>query len=221
MANTHRFPRRRRRGPRDRAGRSSGRRVRRLVRPRARAPRRPASDGPGAPRRRRRRQPGRVAGGYTGRPASIEYSIWGDPAEIDSQTDARRGVQGGQPEHRRQGHVSRTGTPTGTSSRPGSPAAPRPTSSRWTARSFPDYQARDVLLDLQAVHRRATGTTWASSPTRASAYFTTADGGQYGLPRDLNVDRPLLQQGRCSTRPGSRTPTTRGTGPSSSRSASS
>ena len=51
---------------------------------------------------------------------------------------------------------------------------------------FPDYQTRDVLLDLTPSSTRTVRPEPARR-RRASRDFTTADGGQYGLPRDLNT----------------------------------
>ena len=52
---------------------------------------------------------------------------------------------------------------------------------------FPDYQSRGVLLDLQAV--RSTRRRVRPDPAGGAGVgdFTTADGGQYGIPRDSNT----------------------------------
>ena len=50
---------------------------------------------------------------------------------------------------------------------------------------FPDYQSRDVLLDLKPFIDRD-GYDLTQLADQGVADFTTA-GGQYGLPRDLNV----------------------------------
>ena len=82
---------------------------------RARA-RRPASDAPAsvAPAVGRPGGSPRLAG-YTGPAASIEYSIWGDPAEIESQTKLVESFEAANPTITSRS-PSRTGTPTGTSS---------------------------------------------------------------------------------------------------------
>ena len=51
---------------------------------------------------------------------------------------------------------------------------------------FPDYQSRDVLLDLKPYIDRD-GYDLTQLADQGVADFTTADGGQYGLPRDLNT----------------------------------
>jgi multiple sugar transport system substrate-binding protein len=51
---------------------------------------------------------------------------------------------------------------------------------------FPDYQSRDVLLDLKPFIDRD-GYDLTQLADQGVADFTTADGGQYGIPRDLNT----------------------------------
>ena len=51
---------------------------------------------------------------------------------------------------------------------------------------FPDYQSRDVLLDLKPLIDRD-GYDLSQLADQGVADFTTADGGQYGIPRDLNT----------------------------------
>jgi multiple sugar transport system substrate-binding protein len=51
---------------------------------------------------------------------------------------------------------------------------------------FPDYQSRGVLLDLKPYIDRD-GYDLTQLADQGVADFTTADGGQYGLPRDLNT----------------------------------
>ena len=51
---------------------------------------------------------------------------------------------------------------------------------------FPDYQTRDVLLDLKPYIDKD-GYDLSQLADQGVADFTTADGGQYGLPRDLNT----------------------------------
>jgi multiple sugar transport system substrate-binding protein len=50
----------------------------------------------------------------------------------------------------------------------------------------PDYQARDVLLDLQPLIERD-GYDLGQLADQGVGVFKTSDGKQYGLPRDLNV----------------------------------
>ena len=142
-------------------------------------------------RPRRRRRP---AGAGLGRrratpatPAPRRRSATRSGATRRDQEPAgdRRRVPRRQPEDHGQGRPCPTGTPTGTSSRPASPAATRPTSSRWTARSSPTTRPRDVLLDLKPFIDRD-GYDLGQLADQAVADFTTPD-GQFGLPRDLNV----------------------------------
>ena len=51
---------------------------------------------------------------------------------------------------------------------------------------FPDYQARDVLLDLEPFVTRD-GYDLGQLADQGVGVFKTANGGQFGLPRDLNV----------------------------------
>ena len=79
-----------------------------------------------------------------------------------------------------------TGTPTGTSSRPASPAATRPTCSRWTARCSPTTsRATSCSTSSRIIDRDGYDLTQLAD--QGVADFTTADGGQFGLPRDLNT----------------------------------
>ena len=73
--------------------------------------------------------------GYTGPGRDDHLLDLGRPGRDQEPAGGRRRVPRREPEDHRQGHRVRLGAPTGTSSRPRSPAAMRPTSSRWTARS--------------------------------------------------------------------------------------
>ena len=123
--------------------------------------------------------------GYTGPEADDHVLDLGRPAGDQEPAGDRRRVPRRQPEDHGQGRPCPTGSPTGTSSRPASPAATRPTSSRWTARSSPTTRRRDVLLDLKPYIDRD-GYDLGQLADQAVADFTTPD-GQFGLPRDLNV----------------------------------
>ena len=119
--------------------------------------RRPAVERTASPRerahrppRRRRRRRGvrrRPGAGCTGPEATITYSIWGDPAELSNQLALVDTFHAAHPRSRSSPRCP-TGTPTGTSSRPASPAATPPTCSRWTA-ALPRLPVARVLLDLQ------------------------------------------------------------------------
>ena len=139
----------------------------------------------------------------------------GRPAGDQEPAGHRRRVPRRQPEHHGQRRPCPTGTPTGTSSRPGSPAAPLPTCSRWTARSSPTTRAA-TCCSTSSRTSTGTATTSASWPTRrwpTSPRRTAST----GCPA-TSTSSPSTTTRRCSTRPGSPTPTTPGTGPSSSRS---
>ena len=97
----------------------------------------------------------------------------------------RRRVPRRQPEDHGQGRRVRLGPLLGQAQERASPAAPHPTSSRWTDRSSPTTRVGDVLLDLKPYIDRD-GYDLGQLADQAVADFTTAD-GQFGLPRDLNV----------------------------------
>ena len=127
--------------------------------------------------------PGRIAG-YTGPEATIRYSIWGDPAEIDSQTGRRRRLPCRQSRGHRQRHVSDWDT-YWDKLQTGIAGGDAPDVFAMDGPLFPDYQSRDVLLDLKPFIDRD-GFDLGQLADQAVADFTTAE-GQFGLPRDLNV----------------------------------
>ena len=91
-----------------------------------------------------------------------------------------------EPEDHRQGRPCPTGTPTGTSSRPGIAGGDAPDVFAMDGPLFPDYQTRDVLLDLKPYIDQRRLRPDGQLADQAVADFTTPD-GQFGLPRDLNV----------------------------------
>ena len=126
-----------------------------------------------------------ASGGYTGPAASIEYSIWGDPAEIDSQTKLVESFEAVNPTIDVKVSVADwdsywekllTGLAGGAA----------PDVFAMDGPLFPDYQARDVLLDLQPLIERD-GYDLSQLADQGVGVFKTADGAQFGLPRDLNV----------------------------------
>lgn len=126
-----------------------------------------------------------ASGGYTGPAASIEYSIWGDPAEIDSQTKLVESFEAVNPTIDVKVTVADwdsywekllTGLAGGAA----------PDVFAMDGPLAPDYQARDVLLDLQPLIERD-GYDLGQLADQGVGVFKTADGKQYGLPRDLNV----------------------------------
>jgi multiple sugar transport system substrate-binding protein len=138
----------------------------------------PASSDTGA-------SPAASAAGYTGGPATITYSIWGDPQEIASQTAIAEAFHAANPDITVNVDVSdwdaywdklQTGLAGGAA----------PDVFAMDGPLFPDYQARDVLLDLKPMIDRD-GYDLTQLAEQGVADFTTADGGQYGIPRDLNT----------------------------------
>jgi multiple sugar transport system substrate-binding protein len=126
-----------------------------------------------------------ASGGYTGPAASIEYAIWGDPAEIDSQTKLVESFEAVNPTIDVKVSVADwdsywekllTGLAGGAA----------PDVFAMDGPLAPDYQGRDVLLDLQPLIERD-GYDLGQLADQGVGVFKTADGKQYGLPRDLNV----------------------------------
>ena len=125
-----------------------------------------------------------ASAGYTGPAASIEYAIWGDPAEIDSQTKLVESFEAVNPTIDVKVTVADWDTYwdkllTGLS------GGAAPDVFAMDGPLFPDYQARDVLLDLQPFVARD-GYDLGQLADQGVSVFKSA-GGQYGLPRDLNV----------------------------------
>ena len=121
----------------------------------------------------------------TGGPATITYSIWGDPQEIASQTAIAEAFHAANPDITVNVDVSdwdaywdklQTGLAGGAA----------PDVFAMDGPLFPDYQSRDVLLDLKPLIDRD-GYDLTQLADQGVADFTTADGGQYGIPRDLNT----------------------------------
>jgi multiple sugar transport system substrate-binding protein len=126
-----------------------------------------------------------ASGGYAGPPAAIEYAIWGDPAEIDSQTKLVESFEAINPTIDVKVTVADwdsywekllTGLAGGAA----------PDVFAMDGPLFPDYQGRDVLLDLKPFVDRDAYDLGQLADQGVSV-FQSADGGQYGLPRDLNV----------------------------------
>jgi multiple sugar transport system substrate-binding protein len=122
---------------------------------------------------------------YSGPPATIKYSIWGDPQEITSQKAIADAFHAANPNITVDVDVSdwdaywdkvQTGIAGGAA----------PDVFAMDGPLFPDYQSRDVLLDLKPMIDRD-GYDLTQLADQGVADFTTADGGQYGLPRDLNT----------------------------------
>ena len=122
--------------------------------------------------------------GYTGPPVTISYSIWGDPQEIKNQQAIVDAFHAANPNITVKVDVSdwepywdKLGTSIAGGAAPDVFAMDGPL--------FPDYQSRDVLLDLKPYIDRD-GYDLGQLADQAVTDFTTPD-GQFGLPRDLNV----------------------------------
>jgi multiple sugar transport system substrate-binding protein len=123
--------------------------------------------------------------GYSGPPATITYSIWGDPQEIASQTAIAEAFHAANPDITVNVDVS-DWTAYWDKLQTGLAGGAAPDVFAMDGPLFPDYQSRDVLLDLKPlIDRDGYDTTQLAE--QGVADFTTADGGQYGLPRDLNT----------------------------------
>lgn len=116
--------------------------------------------------------------------AEIEYAIWGDPAELTNQIALVDAFMAKHSDIKVNVSVSdwdaywdklQTGLAGGAA----------PDVFAMDGPLFPDYQSRDVLLDLQPYIERDSFDLTALADAGVQ-HFTTAD-GQYGLPRDLNV----------------------------------
>jgi multiple sugar transport system substrate-binding protein len=125
------------------------------------------------------------AAGYTGPPVTIKYSIWGDPQEITNQKAIADAFHVANPSITVDVDVSdwdaywaklQTGLAGGAA----------PDVFAMDGPLFPDYQARDVLLDLKPYIDKE-GYDLTQLADQGVKDFTTASGGQYGLPRDLNT----------------------------------
>ncbi|MGZ8527325.1 MAG: ABC transporter substrate-binding protein [Candidatus Limnocylindrales bacterium] len=124
------------------------------------------------------------AAGYTGPEATITYSIWGDPTEIKSQQAIVDAFHAANPKITVKVTVSDWDT-YWDKLQTGIAGGDAPDVFAMDGPLFPDYQSRDVLLDLKPFIDRD-GYDLGQLADQAVADFTTPD-GQFGLPRDLNV----------------------------------
>jgi multiple sugar transport system substrate-binding protein len=125
------------------------------------------------------------AGGYTGPEVTISYSIWGDPAELKSQQAIVDAFHAANPKITVKVEVS-DWDPYFDKLQTGLAGGAAPDVFAMDGPLFPDYQSRGVLLDLKPYIDRD-GYDLTQLADQGVADFTTADGGQYGLPRDLNT----------------------------------
>ena len=122
--------------------------------------------------------------GYTGPEAEITYSIWGDPSEIKNQQAIVDAFHAANPKITVKVDVS-DWDPYWDKLQTSLAGGAAPDVFAMDGPLFPDYQSRDVLLDLKPFIDRD-GYDLTQLADQAVADFTTP-GGQFGLPRDLNV----------------------------------
>jgi multiple sugar transport system substrate-binding protein len=144
----------------------------------------PASTASGEPATSAAPASAAAGGGYDGPPAKIEYAIWGDPQEIATQMAVAKTFMDANPSITVEVTVSdwdaywdklQTGLAGGAA----------PDVFAMDGPLFPDYQSRDVLLDL-APYIAKDGYDLTQLADQGVADFKTAS-GQFGLPRDLNT----------------------------------
>jgi multiple sugar transport system substrate-binding protein len=123
--------------------------------------------------------------GYTGPPVTIKYSIWGDPQEITNQTAIAKAFHDANPAITVDVDVSDWDA-YWTKLQTGLAGGAAPDVFAMDGPLFPDYHARDVLLDLKPYIDKD-GYDLTQLADQGVKDFTTSDGGQYGLPRDLNT----------------------------------
>jgi len=122
---------------------------------------------------------------YSGPPATLEYSIWGDPAEINNQKAIVKTFTDANPSITVNVTVS-DWEPYWAKLQTGLAGGAAPDVFAMDGPLGPDYQTRDALLDLTP-YVQAENYDLGQLDANAVKDFTTADGGQFGLPRDLNV----------------------------------
>src|SRR5262249_44427519 len=128
--------------------------------------------------------PAASAAGYTGPEATISYSIWGDPQEIKNQQAIVDAFHAANPKITLKGHVAHR-DPDWDHRQTSLAAGAAPDVFAVDGPLFPDYQSRDVLLDLKPFIDRD-GYDLGQLADQAVEDFKTPE-GQFGLPRDLNV----------------------------------
>ena len=122
--------------------------------------------------------------GYTGPEATITYSIWGDPQEIKNQQAIVDAFHAANPKITVKVTVS-DWEPYWDKLQTSLAGGDAPDVFAMDGPLFPDYQTRDVLLDMKLFIARD-GYDLGHLADQAVSDFTTPD-GQFGLPRDLNV----------------------------------
>jgi multiple sugar transport system substrate-binding protein len=122
---------------------------------------------------------------YAGPAATIEYAIWGDPTELKNQQAIVDAFHAAEPKITVKVTVSDWDT-YWDKLQTGLAGGAAPDVFAMDGPLFPDYAGRDVLLDL-APYVQAEGYPLTALDENAVKDFTTSDGRQLGLPRDLNV----------------------------------
>jgi len=122
--------------------------------------------------------------GYTGPDATITYSIWGDPQEIKNQQAIVDAFHATTPKITVKVTVS-DWEPYWDKLQTSIAGGDAPDVFAMDGPLFPDYQTRDVLLDLKPFIDRD-GYDLGQLADQAVSDFKTPD-GQFGVPRDLNV----------------------------------
>ncbi len=122
---------------------------------------------------------------YTGPEATIEYSIWGDPTELKNQQAIVDAFHQAEPKITVKPVVSDWDT-YWDKLQTGLAGGAAPDVFAMDGPLFPDYAGRDVLLDLTP-YVQAESYPLTDLNELAVKDFTTKDGKQMGLPRDLNV----------------------------------
>jgi multiple sugar transport system substrate-binding protein len=122
--------------------------------------------------------------GYTGPEATITYSIWGDPQEIKNQQAIVDAFHATTPKITVKVTVS-DWDPYWDKLQTSIAGGDAPDVFAMDGPLFPDYQTRDVLLDLKPFIDRD-GYDLGQLADQAVSDFKTPD-GQFGVPRDLNV----------------------------------
>ena len=123
--------------------------------------------------------------GYTGPEVTIEYSIWGDPTEIANQQKIVDAFHAASPRITVKVTISDWDT-YWDKLLTGLAGGAAPDVFAMDGPLFPDYQSRDVLVDLTPYVERD-AYDLGQLDDNAVRDFRTADDHQFGLPRDLNV----------------------------------
>jgi multiple sugar transport system substrate-binding protein len=125
------------------------------------------------------------AGTYSGPPATIEYSVWGDPTELKNHKAIVAAFSQANPSITVKVTVSDWDT-YWSKLQTALAGGAAPDVFVMDGPLFPDYQSRDQLLDLTPLVQRD-GFDVSQLADLAVKDFTAPDGHLYGMPRDENV----------------------------------